>query len=253
MAGENWEVRDLTLQQYPDDPDQIRWRYRLRLRDVSGTGLHLTQLTRSFPGVDTFRVQPQLARIDLNIEPNGVLEIPCWETMFRGPGAHWVNFDLQIKKTFAGQDGRGRTVTFAADLSFDTREPAQQARLLEFVKFTDREFSRIPQPHYCETVPNGIRIVGRRQAQGIYLLIGTGLVFRTAATQLRTRWISPSGDEVKVIESNLRPVGGTSGMMLYMHVTHSIPKELFHERPGERKVELFVDGQYEGVYTIQVI
>ena len=42
-------------------------------------------------------------------------------------------------------------------------------------------------------------------------------------------------------------------MMLNMHATHSIPRELFHDRPGVWKVELSVDGQPEGVYTIRVI
>jgi len=42
-------------------------------------------------------------------------------------------------------------------------------------------------------------------------------------------------------------------MMFNMHATHSIPKELFHDRPGVWKVELSVDNHPEGVYTIRVI
>ena len=76
---------------------------------------------------------------------------------------------------------------------------------------------------------------------------------RAVATRLRTRWISPGGDEVKIIESDLRPIGQTSGMMLNMHASHSLPRESFHDRPGVWKVELSVDGQPEGVYTIRVI
>jgi len=253
LAGQNWEATNPTLQQYPEDANQMRWHYLLRLRDVSGAGLHLTRLTRTYQGVDFHGLAPQSSAIDLKIEPNGVLEIPCWETWFRRPGGYWVRVELQIKKRFAGRDGRGRTVTFDADLAFDFSAPPRPARLLEFARFTDREFTAVPQPHFCETAPNGIQVVDRAQAQKIHFLIGTGLVFRAVATRLRTRWISPSGDEVKVIESDLRPVGATSGMMFNMHATHSIPKELFHDRPGVWKVELSVDNHPEGVYTIRVI
>src|SRR5258705_9661901 len=43
LAGENWEATNPTLQQYPEDANQMRWHYLLRLRDVSGAGLHLTR------------------------------------------------------------------------------------------------------------------------------------------------------------------------------------------------------------------
>jgi hypothetical protein len=138
-----------------------------------------------------------------------------------------------------------------ADLSFDLRDPPQRTRRLEFAKFTDREFSSIPQPHYCEAVPNGISVVDRAQAQNIYFLIGTDLVVYN--TRLRTRWISPTGDEVKVIDTTVGTAGTYAGRTLFKHVTHSIPKELFSERPGMWKVELFVDDQYEGVYPIHVM
>lgn len=253
MAGLNWEVRDLVRQDLPEDSEQTRWHYVLRLRDSSGTGLHLTRLTRSFPGVDTHGVSPQSASIDLRIEPNGVLDLPCWETLFLRSGGHPVNFDLHVRKTFSGQDGSGRNVTFFADLPFESRGRAQPARLLEFARFTARESSRIPQPHYCETAPNGIREVDRTQADHIYFLIGIRIVYRLAPTQLRTRWIDPAGDVVKVIDSGLRHLAHTSGWTLNVHATHSIPRELFRDRPGEWKVELFVDGQHEGVYAIRVV
>jgi hypothetical protein len=252
MAGENWEVSGLTLQEYPNDSSQQRWHYLLRLRDVSGKGLHLTQLTRSFPGIDTFRVLPQIATIDLHIEPNDVLEIPCWETLFRSMSGNSTNFDFQVKKSFSGRDGNGNAVTFAAELPFDTRMHAAPVRLLEFAKFIDHEISYVPPPHYCETVPNAIPVV-QAKAQKIYFLIGATLVSGTRPLKLRTRWIGPNGDEVKVIESDLRPIGQTSGMALIMHATHSIPRELFQERPGEWKVELFLEGQSQGVYTIRVM
>jgi hypothetical protein len=224
---------------------------------VSGTGLHLTKLVRTFPGIDYRSWLPQSATLDLKVEPNGLLEIPCWETLYRGSfGAHRTNSDLQVKKTFSGQDGSGRPVTFAADLSFDQYEPAERTRVLEFAKFTDREFSNIPQPHYCETVPNGISVVNRTQVQHIHLLVGTdnGVHERSGPPLLRTRWISPGGDEVKVIDSKILTLGlQKSGIFLYETATHSIAKELFSERPGVWKVEVFVNGQSEGVYTIQVI
>src|SRR5437867_3177380 len=91
MAGPNWAATGLTLQRYSDG---TKWRCLLRLRDVSGTGLHLTRLVRSFPGIDFFGVPPQSATIDLKIEPNGLLEIPCWETLYRGSGAHRTSSDL---------------------------------------------------------------------------------------------------------------------------------------------------------------
>lgn len=248
MAGENWEVSTITRQELPEDADQIRWHYVLRLRDVSGAGLRLTQLTRSFPGIDTFYVLPQSASIDLRIEPNGVLDIPCWETLFRTRAAPNVSFT--VKKTFTGQDGQGRPVTFAVELPFDTRDRAEPARLLEFAKFTARESSRIPPPHYCETVPNGIREVDRRHAVSLNFLIGIRIVYRAAPTQLRTRWFSPGGEVVKVIETELREVEPSG--KFNVHATHSLPRELFREQPGEWKVELFVDGHNEGVYTIRV-
>src|SRR5437899_1975098 len=129
LSGENWEATNPTLQQYPEDANQMRWHYLLRFRDVSGAGLHLTSLTRTYQGVDFHLMQPQSATIDLKVEPNGVLEIPCWETWFRGSVAHWATLDLRIKKRFGGQDGRGRPITFDADLPFDLRARPQLARL----------------------------------------------------------------------------------------------------------------------------
>jgi hypothetical protein len=158
-----------------------------------------------------------------------------------------------VKKTFIGQDGQGRLVSFAAELPFDTRDRAEPARLLEFAKFTATDSSRIPQPHYCETVPNGIREVDRRYAVSLNFLIGIRIVYRSLPTQLRTKWFSPTGDIVKVIESGLRQVEGPSGMTLNVHTTHSLPREFFRNQPGEWKVELFVDGQNEGIYAIRVV
>ena len=95
----------------------------------------------------------------------------------------------------------------------------------------------------------------RSKAQRIYFLVGTDdgadILW---GTPLRTKWISPSGDEVKVIDSKVLTLGlQKSGIFLYESATHSIPRELFSERPGVWKVELFVNNQFEGVYTIQVI
>jgi hypothetical protein len=244
-----------------DEPDTSTvcgrddWRYLLRLRDVSGTGLHLTSLVRSFAGVDFHHALPQSTAIDIRIDPYGLIEIPCWESLYRGSfGAHRTASDLQVRKTFSGQDGSGRDVRFTADLFFDLHEPPERPRLLEFAKFTDREFSSIPQPHYCETVPSGIRVVDRTKAQRIHFLVGTDNVYILGGTPFRTRWISPSGQEIKVIDSKVLTLGlHKSGIFLYESATHSIPRELFSERPGVWKLELFVNGQYEGVYTIQVV
>jgi len=248
MAGQGWEVKDLTLQVYSD---QFKWRYLLRLRDASGRGLHLTSLTQSFSGIDFRDFHPQLATIDLRIEPNGTLDIPCWQALFFRPGAHQRNFVLPVRKTFSGQDGGGQPVLITLDLSFDPVDPPRRTTRLEFARFTDREISRIPQPHYCETMPAGINVVDRSNAKSIHLLIGTDLVPYNVG--LRTRWLSPSGDEVKVIDTIVGTAGTYSGLTLIRHQTHSLPRELFAERPGLWRVELFVDGHPEGVYQIRVM
>ena len=103
-------------------------------------------------------------------------------------------------------------------------------------------------------MPNSIGVVDRTKAQRIYFLVGTDDAPILGGTPLRTRWISPSGDEVKVIDSKVLTLGlQKSGIFLYESATHSIPRELFHERPGVWKIEVVVNDQFEGVYTIRVI
>ena len=77
-------------------------------------------------------------------------------------------------------------------------------------------------------MPNSISVVDRTKAQRIYFLVGTADAPILGGTPLRTRWISPSGDEVKVIDSKVLTLGlQKSGIFLYESATHSIPRELF--------------------------
>jgi hypothetical protein len=101
----------------------------------------------------------------------------------------------------------------------------------------------------CEAVAREMAVFDPEKQDAPYLVIGVDNVQRVVP--LKTRWISPKGEAVRVIEGTVQTDQVQRGT-LFVHYTHSIPGSLVLAQPGTWKVELYLDDRLHSTYQFAV-
>ncbi len=240
-----WRIEDATVQV---EPGRTTWRYLLKLRNTTGIGLQLNQLTRTATG-QKVKASVTEKPIDLRIGPGDEIEGLCFDSVTAlAPGDIRSYYSLKILRTYSGQDDRGNPVRIEFDVELNSSMPVRKPSLLNFAWLTVE--STATRRLICETTPKETKVFDPSHHDFVYLLIGIDNVQRRVPA--RTRWLDPLGQEIKVITSEINAVN-VSRTSSFVHVTHSLATSVMRSRPGKWKVELYLDEKPQGTYEFEVV
>jgi hypothetical protein len=239
-----WKVENVT---YQHDLARGKWRYVLRLKDLTGSGLHLTKLGTRYSGIEFQHWTPGSADIDVRIPPNAEVTFPCGRVVTPASGGTMRNWHLTEYRTYSGTDGRGQPVMLTVTLPFGDVDAPAVAPVLDFARFVS--FNGGSMTLQCEALTRETPAFDPARQEAPYFIVGVDNVQRQVP--MKTRWINPAGEEVRVVESTVR-ADSPGRNTLFVHVTHSIPGPFVSARPGTWKVELFLDGKLQGTYSLDV-
>jgi len=242
----SWHIEQLTPH---IDGYRTQWRYVLRLRDATGRGLHLTRLTRRFLRAEFTHWDQWVTSIDLRVAPGAEAAFPCGHGVFARGGGPARLWDVVEKRIYAGADGGGVPVQFEIDLPFgDTDAVPQPAPLVFFAGFVATRPPATTNPP-SEALAAQRVIVALDSTEPIHFLVAVDSDRGTIP--IRTRWSSPSGEEIRIEEGEIRERFVSAGY-LFAHVTHSRPPGSIVQRPGRWNVELSLYGKHVGTYVFDV-
>ncbi len=240
-----WRIENAKVQV---EPGRTKWEYLLKLRDTSGSGIHLTQLTRKSSGFDVAGSTTEWP-IDLRIEPGGEIQIPCWDSITtRAAGASGSYTQLNQSRAYSGTDGTGKPVQVQVEYELHVLMPRREPRVLELARVIVE--STATRRLACEAIPKETSIFDPSRHDFVYLLIVIENVRRRVPA--RTRWIDPFGQEVKVIRSEIDAMS-VDRITSVVHVTHSLATTVMRGQPGRWKVELYLDETLQGTHTLEAL
>ncbi len=242
----SWQIERVTTH---IDDYRTEWRYVLRLRDTTGRGLHLTRVTRRFMGPEFLHWDRWIVDIDLRVPAGAEIDFPCGHAVWARGGRPAQLWYLTEKRIYTGTDGSGAPTQIELDLPFgDLAATAQPAPLLFFAGFTADRASATTNPP-CESFANRRTVFDIDAAGSVHFLVAVDN--NRGRVPIKTRWLSPANEEVKVEEGVIRERYVSAGY-LFAHETHSLSIEQIGRRAGRWSVELFLQGAPAGVYSFDV-
>lgn len=241
----SWRVEEAAVQEELGS-GRTKWRYVLVLHNTTATELHLTQMKREAKGSN---VAPSTTDwpIDFRLRAGEDVSLLCFEAVTTRSAATAQWYDLTVTKTYSGRDSAGKTIESRIEVALDRFMPRREPIILDFARFTEQAAATATL--LCETVPPAMTVFDPDRHEAVHFLIAVDNVQRRVP--VRTRWISPSGEEMKVIIGDIRTenVARTS---TFVHVTHTVTTSVMRARPGRWKVELFLDDKPQGAFTFEI-
>ncbi len=241
----SWRFENVTVSEDPVS-GRLKWQYIVKVRDLSGSGIHFTNLYYTVGGQ---RMTPRAdtTSVNLRLDPAAEVEFPCSQVVYFGASGGTHPYAVRYKRVYSGVDGKGNPVQAAVEYELDRYMPRKQPRLLEFARLTADSAGNATL--YCESIPKETQLFDPDRNDSVHLLIAIDNVQRSVP--VRTRWLSPDGEEVKVIDGSIR-ANSFPASTSFVHVTHTLATSVMKTRPGIWKVELFLDGNQVETHTFEV-
>lgn len=241
----SWSLENVTVEEDPFT-GRLKWRFMVRVRDVSGSGVHFT---KAYYGVSGQRLTPSEVTRDVSLELNAgaEAEFPCSTVVYFGTSGGSHPYDVRYKRVYSGVDDRGKPIQTTVEFDLNRSVPRGQPRLLEFARLTAHSAGNAAL--FCEAIPREVKSFDPARNDSVHLLIAIDNVRR--AVPVRTRWLSPDGEEVKLIDGTIRADNFTAATS-FVHVTHTLSTSVMRARPGSWKVELFLDGKLDSTYSFEI-
>ncbi len=195
-----WRVEDIEVQGDAVG-ERVKWSYIVKLHNTGGIKLHLNHLTGQSSGRNV-RASVSELDIDLHLDPGEEISIPCWASVTSShPGGTFHPSTLTVSRTYSGRDEKGGPVQVTLDIPLDLRMPRRKPTLVDFVRVSAQPAGNAQL--WCETIPKETKVFDPSRHDAVHLIIGINNVQRPVP--VRTRWISPLGEEIK----DIVPIGLT--------------------------------------------